>query len=83
MIGFQKPDDLLLLYTDGVNESEDGQGEQVGLDGLLEIADGLPKTSAAAAGEALIAAVARFRGSAPPEDDETVIALHRHPQPGL
>jgi len=78
-----EPYDLLLLYTDGVNESEDGQGEQVGLDGLLEIADGLPKTSAAAAGEALVAAVARFRGSAPPEDDETVIALHRHPQPGL
>jgi sigma-B regulation protein RsbU (phosphoserine phosphatase) len=76
-------DDLLLLYTDGVNESENERGEQLGLDGLLEIAEGLPKISAAAAGEALSAAVARFRGAAPPEDDETVIALHRHPQPGL
>ena len=76
-----EPDDLLLLYTDGVNESEDERGEQLGLDGLLEIAEGLPKISAAAAGEALLAAVARFRGSAPPEDDETIIALHRHPEP--
>jgi sigma-B regulation protein RsbU (phosphoserine phosphatase) len=76
-----EPDDLLLLYTDGVNESEDERGEQLGLDGLLKIAEGLPKISASAAGEALLAAVARFRGSAPPEDDETIIALHRHPEP--
>jgi sigma-B regulation protein RsbU (phosphoserine phosphatase) len=76
-----EPDDLLLLYTDGVNESEDERGEQLGLDGLLKIAEGLPKISAAAAGEALLAAVARFRGAAPSEDDETVIALHRHQEP--
>jgi sigma-B regulation protein RsbU (phosphoserine phosphatase) len=74
-----EPDDLLLLYTDGVNESSDDQGKQLGLDRLLKLAEGLPKDSAAAAGEALIAAVARFRVSAPPADDETVVALHRHP----
>src|SRR5947207_1498285 len=32
------PDDLLLLYTDGINESFDESGEQLGLDGLLSIA---------------------------------------------
>ncbi|MCU1238495.1 MAG: hypothetical protein JWP63_6462 [Candidatus Solibacter sp.] len=75
------PDDLLLLYTDGVNESYDDGGEQLGLDRLLEVARGLPIGSASAAGEALVAAVARFRGSAPPADDETVVALHHHPHP--
>lgn len=72
-------DDLLVLYTDGVSESCDESGEQLGLDRLLEIARGLPSVSAAAAGEALLAALAAFRGSAPAEDDETVVVLHRIP----
>jgi sigma-B regulation protein RsbU (phosphoserine phosphatase) len=76
-----EPDDLLLLYTDGVNESHDGKGEQLGLDRLLEMANSLPTGSAAAAGEALLAAVERFRGGGPPTDDETLVALHRGPYP--
>jgi phosphoserine phosphatase RsbU/P len=74
-----EPDDLLVLYTDGVNESQDSDGEQLGLDRLLELANGLPGDSAEAAGEALLAAVARFRGAAEPEDDETVVVLQRRP----
>jgi len=73
-----EPDDLVLLYTDGVSEAHDEQGEQLGLDRLLKIAGGLPSRSAEAAGEALLAATVRFRGSAAPTDDETVIALQRH-----
>lgn len=69
--------DLLLLYTDGINESIDESGEQLGLDGLLSIARNLPTESATAAGQALFAAVERFRGNAPPADDETVVALQR------
>jgi sigma-B regulation protein RsbU (phosphoserine phosphatase) len=73
-----EPDDLLLLYTDGVSESRDRQGTQLGLDRLLHMADGLPTASAAAAGEALLEAIAHFRCSAAATDDETVVALHRH-----
>ena len=69
--------DLLLLYTDGINESCDESGEQLGMEGLLSVARGLPVDSAAAAGHALLSAVNRFRGSAPPADDETVVALER------
>jgi phosphoserine phosphatase RsbU/P len=69
--------DLLLLYTDGVSESEDDSGEQLGLDGLLAMARSLPTVSAAEAGRALVAAVAEFRGGAGASDDETVIALER------
>jgi sigma-B regulation protein RsbU (phosphoserine phosphatase) len=72
------PDDLLLLYTDGVSEAMDDRGEQLGLDRLLQMSAGLPTDSAAAAGEALLADLARFRRSEPASDDETVVALYRH-----
>jgi len=69
--------DLLLLYTDGISESWDASGEQLGLERLLSIARGLPVGSAAAAGQGLLSAIERFRGSAPSADDETVMALER------
>jgi sigma-B regulation protein RsbU (phosphoserine phosphatase) len=72
-----EPDDLLLMYTDGINESYDESGAQLGLERLLSIARSLPTESAVAAGKELLAAVARFRGAAPPADDETVVALQR------
>jgi phosphoserine phosphatase RsbU/P len=72
-----EPGDLLILYTDGISEARGQSGEQLGLDGLLSIAETLPTESAAAAGEALLGAVARYRGAAPPADDETVMALQR------
>jgi serine phosphatase RsbU (regulator of sigma subunit) len=75
------PGDLLLLYTDGVNEASDESGTQLGLEGMLAIARNLPTDSAAAAGKELLAAVARYRGAAPPADDETVVALQRPAAP--
>jgi len=69
--------DLLLLYTDGISESWDESGEQLGLEGLLSIARSLPTESAAAAGQALLSAIERFRGGVPPVDDETIVALQR------
>jgi len=73
--------DVLLLYTDGISESCDGSGEQLGLDGLLSLARGLPVESAPAAGRGLLAAVERFRGGVPAEDDVTVVALARRACP--
>jgi len=72
-----EPGDLLLLYTDGISESQDESGEQLGLDRLLSVARTFPTESAAAAGKALLAAVERFRGTTGAADDETVVALHR------
>lgn len=72
-----EPGDLLLLYTDGISESCDESGEQLGLEGLLSMARDLPVQSAAGAGKALLAEVARFRGSVPSADDETLVALQR------
>jgi serine phosphatase RsbU (regulator of sigma subunit) len=69
------PGDLLILYTDGINEAENEAGDQLGLECLLSMARSLPVSSATATGEALMAAVARFRGNAPPKDDATVVTL--------
>jgi serine phosphatase RsbU (regulator of sigma subunit) len=69
--------DLLILYTDGVSESRDESGEQMGLERLLTIARDLPTASASAAGQRLRAAVAEFRGSGSASDDETVVAIQR------
>jgi sigma-B regulation protein RsbU (phosphoserine phosphatase) len=71
------PGDLLLLYTDGINESYDDSGTQLGLEHLLSIARNLPTGTAMAAGKGLLAAVALFRGGATAADDETVVALQR------
>jgi sigma-B regulation protein RsbU (phosphoserine phosphatase) len=72
-----EPRDLVLLYTDGVSESHDESGAQLGVERLLSIARNLPTESAEAAGKELLAAVARFRGGTPAADDETVVALER------
>jgi phosphoserine phosphatase RsbU/P len=72
-----EPGDLLLLYTDGISESYDESGAQLGLARLLSIARSLPIDSAQAAAKGLLAAVARYRGAAPAADDETVVALQR------
>ncbi len=44
--------DLLLLYTDGISESYDESGTQLGLERLLSIARSLPTESPAVAGKA-------------------------------
>jgi len=69
--------DLLLLYTDGISESWDASGEQLGLKRLLSIARALPVGSAGAVGQGLLSAIERFRGPVPRADDETVVALER------
>jgi sigma-B regulation protein RsbU (phosphoserine phosphatase) len=69
--------DRLLVYTDGISESRDASGEQLGLERLLSMARGLQVGSAAAAGQGLLSAIERFRGSGPRADDETVVALER------
>ncbi|HSM52471.1 MAG TPA: PP2C family protein-serine/threonine phosphatase [Thermoanaerobaculia bacterium] len=70
------PGDLLLLYSDGVPETAREDGERFGDERLARALarqlDGRPAwESVAALGEEL----ARFRGSAPQEDDVTLLAL--------
>jgi sigma-B regulation protein RsbU (phosphoserine phosphatase) len=71
------PGDLVVLYTDGISESADRAGEQLGKKGFLALAQGVPFASAVEAGEALLAGVEAFRGPGPASDDETLIVLQR------
>lgn len=69
--------DLVVLYTDGITESNGPDGEQLTPDGLLALARTIPFTSSVEAGEALLAGVESFRGTGSAEDDETVLVLQR------
>jgi phosphoserine phosphatase RsbU/P len=75
------PDDLLILYTDGVTESTDDAGRLLDTSGFLELARNLPLASASDTGETLLAALEAFRGTSPAADDETLVVL-QHRQTG-
>jgi serine phosphatase RsbU (regulator of sigma subunit) len=68
---------LLLLYTDGIAETRNAAGEELGRARLFEWAQQLPTSSAADAGQALVAALRAFAEGAPAHDDETLIVLER------
>ena len=67
--------DLVVLYTDGVSEATNGTGEELGRDGLMNIARELDPSSAEAFGTGLTSALGRFRDGVEAADDETVIVL--------
>ncbi len=67
--------DLLVLYTDGLTEAVDEAVEELGSEGLLELAHALPVDSPEAAGQALLAAVRSFRNGKGASDDETLVVL--------
>jgi sigma-B regulation protein RsbU (phosphoserine phosphatase) len=72
--------DMLLLYTDGITESRNERGEELGHDGLLAAVRGLPvdlRMGPAAFGHALIEGLAKFRGTGARRDDETLVLLQR------
>ncbi|MGH9805084.1 MAG: PP2C family protein-serine/threonine phosphatase [Candidatus Acidiferrales bacterium] len=72
-----EPGDLLILYSDGLPEAKDRSGNLLTEPGLLKLAAELPTDSPAAAGRALLAAVAAYRSGLTPQDDETVVTLQR------
>jgi phosphoserine phosphatase RsbU/P len=77
-------DDLVVLYTDGVSEATNAAGEELGRDGLMNMARVLDTSSAEAFGTQLTSALRGFRGGVAGGDDETIIVLKRsqHAAPG-
>ena len=71
--------DLVVLYTDGVSEAINQDGEELGRDGLMALGRRLDSRSAEAFGAQLAEAVREFRGGAVPQDDETIIVMQRVP----
>jgi serine phosphatase RsbU (regulator of sigma subunit) len=77
-----RPGDLLLLYTDGVTEAEDPQGNAFGTARLLEWAQGRGGQRLSEIKESLIDTVRRFGGGGRQADDLTVL-LVQYKAPGV
>jgi hypothetical protein len=69
--------DRLLLHTDGVYETRNQKGEELGLDRLAALlGGGAPDESAADTVSRIAGELDSFRGSAEQEDDVTLVAIH-------
>ncbi len=74
------PGDTLILYTDGVSEAMNSDGEEFGVDRLLDLFADNPPRDAQHANEAVLHAVAEFAGGHPQSDDVTCLVLRRNPR---
>ncbi len=72
------PGDLLVFYTDGISESTDAAGRELGPDHLTSLASTVPVELPDKAGEALLSCVEMFRSPMPAADDETMLVLRRN-----
>lgn len=73
-------DDLLVVCTDGVTDARDGEGRELGSDGLLDALAGLRSWSPQEVVAESLAAVRRFAVDVH-RDDVTVVALRVLPSP--
>jgi sigma-B regulation protein RsbU (phosphoserine phosphatase) len=78
-----EPGDCLLLYTDGVTESTNGEGEMFGEDRLVELLGQTAKFGSRAVVDAVLTAVRQFEGPQGRGDDVTVVAVRAMPRQGL
>jgi serine phosphatase RsbU (regulator of sigma subunit) len=71
------PGDMLLLYTDGVIEAEDGNGRQFGLEGLEKICLDNAHLSTDQIADVILAAIGRYTPTGQPDDDLTLVVIRR------
>lgn len=67
--------DVLILYTDGVTEADNGKGELFGIERLYRIIHSHHMESPQAIIDAIILDVAAFSASIPMEDDVTMVVM--------
>jgi hypothetical protein len=67
--------DVFLVYSDGINESRNPQGDCFGNERLFGLISGLAETSAANIGEKILKAVHDFSGEVRPDDDQTLLVI--------
>ena len=70
-----KPDDIVLMYTDGITEAMDSVGEQFGVQRLQEIGRNATGLSATDIQERVLTAVSTFTVNQPQFDDMTSVVL--------
>ena len=69
------PGDRLVLYSDGLIEALDDDGEPFGFSRFEEVLARAARDGAGEIRQALLAAVKRFTRNRPPEDDQTLVVL--------
>jgi len=72
-----QPDDVVVLYSDGVSEATNSAGTELGRDGLLDLVRPIDVRSPEALGTRLAAALRAFREGEAPQDDQTIIVMQR------
>jgi sigma-B regulation protein RsbU (phosphoserine phosphatase) len=70
------PGDTLLVFTDGVTEAVNADGQEFGKPRLSALFDGRPAAAAREAIERLLARLDRYAQDVEPHDDITCLALH-------
>ncbi len=74
------PGDTVVLYTDGVSEASNADGEEYGVEALRKlIAEQPPSFCPAALVKACKQRLAEFRGAEERADDETLLAIQYAP----
>ena len=73
-----EPGETIVLYTDGVTEAMNHDGELFGLEGLRSYFETAPPGDSEATGLQVMQAVTAFAGDAPQSDDITCLTLRRN-----
>ena len=74
------PGDLLILFTDGITEAASADsGEEYGDSRLVHLAHAIRHLDPVAVVDRVFADVAEYSDGAPAADDQTVVAVKRHP----
>ena len=71
------PGDTLVLYTDGVTEAMNAEGEEFRLDRLRDLFANVPPRNPKETNAAIFEAVSAFAGDTPQSDDITCLACRR------
>jgi serine phosphatase RsbU (regulator of sigma subunit) len=73
-----EPGDLLLLYTDGVIEASDEEGDQLGTSGLLQILQGLEISDTVGIVPGVLQGLYGWTGAGANEDDISLMLIARN-----
>jgi sigma-B regulation protein RsbU (phosphoserine phosphatase) len=78
-----KPNDIVILYTDGVVETKNAEGHMLKTQGLTDVVESIEQhASASEILEYILGAVKRFTGNEHRSDDITVVVLKIQEQQG-
>lgn len=73
------PGDTLLVFSDGVSEARNADGRELGVERLAELARACHDADARGIASAIERTLDEFSGSAPADDDRTLVVLKRAP----